>query len=93
MSMPVIYPMLMGAVAMASLVAALFFSRFWQKTHDALFIYFAAAFALDAMTRVALALTHASSEDEPLFYVPRLVMFGLIILAIIQKNRPDGSSS
>ncbi|MCZ7593528.1 MAG: DUF5985 family protein [Hyphomicrobium sp.] len=29
-----LYPMLMGAVAMASLVATLFFMRFWWQTHD-----------------------------------------------------------
>ncbi len=87
------YPMLLGAVATASLVAALFFLRFWTQTRDPLFLYFAAAFAIDAVTRVALALSHASSEQEPLFYIPRLVMFGLIILAIVQKNRPDGPGS
>jgi hypothetical protein len=86
------YPVLMGAVAMASLVATLFFLRFWQQTHDRLFLYFAAAFALDTLTRVALALSHAPDEQEPLFYLPRLVMFGLIIVAIIQKNRPGSSS-
>ena len=48
---PDVHPMLMGAVAMASVVAALFFLRFWSQTRDHLFLFFAAAFALDAMTR------------------------------------------
>ncbi len=30
----------MGAVAMASLVAALFFLRFWRQTHDTFFLLF-----------------------------------------------------
>lgn len=86
-----VFTMLMGAVAMASFVAALFFLRFWQQTRERLFLYFAAAFAVDAAARIALALSHAPAEQEPYFYIPRLVMFGLIIVAIIQKNR-SGSS-
>lgn len=84
-----LYPVLMGAVAMASLVATLFFLRFWRQTHDWLFLYFAAAFALDAATRVALALSHSAEEQEPLYYAARLVTFALIIIAIIQKNRSN----
>jgi hypothetical protein len=29
-----------------------------------------------------------SNEAEPLFYLARLLTFALIIIAIIQKNRP-----
>jgi len=32
---------------------------------------------------------HPSDELEPFYYVARLLMFGLIIAAIIQKNRPQ----
>lgn len=78
---------LLGAVMMASAVAALFFLKFWRQTRDRFFLLFAAAFALDAAARLMLALLPYSSEQEPLFYVPRLVTFGLIILAIVQKNR------
>jgi hypothetical protein len=87
-----IYPMLMGAVAMASLVATLFFLRFWSQTRDPLFLFFAGAFALDAGSRVALALSHPSEEMEPFFYLARLAMFALIIAAIVQKNRPRGGA-
>ena len=83
-----LYPMMMGAVAMASLVATLFFLRFWSQTRDPLFLFFAAAFALDAITRVALAVSHPGDELEPFYYLARLVTFGLIIAGIIQKNRP-----
>jgi hypothetical protein len=40
--------------------------------------------------RLALGLTRPSDETEPLFYLARLVTFALIIVAIIQKNRPGG---
>ena len=82
--------MLMGAVAMASLVAALFFLRFWSRTRDPLFGFFSAAFAIDAISRIALGMSHPAEELEPFFYLARLVMFGLIIAAIVQKNRPRG---
>ena len=78
---------LSGAVAMASFVAALFFLRFWRQTRDSFFLLFALAFAIDACSRFVLGLGHLSQETEPLFYLPRLLMFGLIIVAIIQKNR------
>lgn len=79
---------LMGAVAMASFVATLFFLRFWRQTRDVFFLLFAVAFGLDAATRFLLGLNQESAETEPLFYLARLITFSLIIFAIIQKNRP-----
>jgi uncharacterized membrane protein HdeD (DUF308 family) len=83
-----IYPMLMGAAAMASFVAMLFFLRFWSQTRDILFLFFAGAFALDAVMRILLALNDPDDELEPFYYLTRLVMFSLIIAAIFIKNRP-----
>jgi uncharacterized membrane protein HdeD (DUF308 family) len=77
-----------GAVAMASLVAALFFLRFWRQTRYNLFLLFAIAFAIDGLSRFALGLAQRSDETEAFFYVPRLITFVLIILAIALKNRP-----
>lgn len=79
---------LLGATAMASFVATLFFFRFWRQTRDSFFLLFSLAFGLEGISRVALALSHPSDETEPLFYVTRLVTFGLIIAAVIAKNRP-----
>jgi len=79
---------LMGAVAMASFVAMLFFLRFWRQTRDGFFLLFALAFGVDAATRFLLGLLHVSQEAEPLFYLARLLTFALIIAAIVQKNRP-----
>jgi hypothetical protein len=79
---------LTGGVAMASLVATLFFLRFWRQTRDSFFLLFAVAFAIDAVSRFVLGLAHVPDEMEPFYYVPRLITFGLIILAIVQKNRP-----
>lgn len=79
---------LMGAVAMASAVAALYFLRYWRQTHDNFFLLFGIAFAVDSVARFALGFGQFSEETEPIIYLARLLTFGLIILAIIQKNRP-----
>ena len=80
---------LQGAVGMASGVAALFFLRFWRQTRDSFFLFFAAAFAIDALTRFVLGFAELSEETQPLVYGARLITFGLIIVAIIRKNRPS----
>lgn len=78
---------LSGAVAMASFATMLFFVKFWRQTSDVFFLLFALAFAIDAVSRAALGLTHISNELEPIFYLLRLAMFALIIAAITVKNR------
>jgi hypothetical protein len=78
---------MLGAVAMASFVAALFFLRFWSQTRDSLFLYFSIAFGLDGVMRLLLGLTNVTGEEEPLFYLARLLTFVLIIVGIVQKNR------
>jgi hypothetical protein len=80
--------MLAGAASMLSLVAALFFLRFWRRTRDSFFLLFSIAFAIDALTRFVLGWANVPDESQPYYYLPRLVMFGLIIVAVIQKNRP-----
>jgi hypothetical protein len=84
---------LLGALAMASSIAALFFLRFWRQTRDTLFLLFSLAFAVDAVTRLVLGLGNISDEDEPLFYTARLVTFALILVAIINKNRSRADRS
>jgi hypothetical protein len=78
---------LLGAVAMGSLVAALFFLRFWRSTQDRFFLLFAGSFALEGVNRVAMVALGSWNEDRPVHYVVRLLSYGLILLAIWQKNR------
>ncbi|HEV2560750.1 MAG TPA: DUF5985 family protein [Rhizomicrobium sp.] len=78
--------MLAGAISMASFVAALFFLRFWLRTRDSFFLLFSSAFAIYAGNQLMLGWLRAS-EFEPLYYLPRLATFGLIVLAVINKNR------
>lgn len=79
---------MLGAAAMASLVAALFFLRFWRQSRDNLFLWFSVAFAIDSVTRLLLGLGHIANEQEPLFYLARLATFCFILIAIVQKNWP-----
>lgn len=82
-----IVPVLTGVVAALSLVAALFFLRFWWRTADRFFLLFAFAFAIDGLSRLIVPAIHVPNEFEPYSYVPRLVTFALIIAAVVLKNR------
>ena len=83
---------IMGAIAMASWVAGLFFLRFWRTTGDRLFAIFAISFWLLGLTRLALALMIEPSENRHYLYILRFVAFVLILVAIIDKNRPSKQS-
>lgn len=76
-----------GALAAAFAVIALFFLRFWRRTGDRLFAFFALAFALLAVQRVLLGVLREWGERSVPLYGLRLVAFLLIIVAIIDKNR------
>jgi hypothetical protein len=82
--------MLIGAVATASLVAAMIFLRFWRQTRDSFFLFFAASFALDSLARLLSVVLRDHQEREPLVYGLRLIAYGLIIVAIWRKNRRGG---
>jgi hypothetical protein len=79
--------MLLGGIAVGSLIASLFFFRFWRHTRDPFFLYFALSFLIEAGNRVALGLVTNADEATPAFYLVRLVAYALIIVAIWQKNR------
>jgi hypothetical protein len=79
--------MLLGAIAMANFTASLFFFKFWRRSRDRFFMFFALAFAIEGLIRIMLGVIHYSSEQEPLFYLVRLFSYVLILVAIIDKNR------
>ncbi len=78
---------LAGAIAMASLIASLFFLRFWRSTKDRFFLFFALSFLLEAVGRTLLGLNWPHSEDAPGYYLIRLLAYALILFAILDKNR------
>jgi len=80
------YLLLLGAIAMACLVAGLFFLRSWKKTGDRFFLFFALSFFIEGLNRAMLGLSGDPNEGRPLFYLIRLFSFLLILIAIIEKN-------
>ena len=82
------HELLLGAVAVGFFVAGLFFLRFWLSTRDRFFLFFAASFWIEAINRLAMRFTGSWSEDVPAHYVVRLLAYGLILIAIWDKNRP-----
>jgi len=79
---------LLGAVAMASLMASLFFLKFWRQTRDVFFLLFAVAFGVDGIGRFYLGVNPSLEEHEPVYYFVRLLTFFLIVFAIVLKNKP-----
>ena len=80
--------LLTGAICMGSLVIALFFLRFWRNSGDRFFLYFALSFFIEGLHRLYSALNDAGGEDSPLHYLIRLLAYGLILWAILEKNLP-----
>ncbi|HXH83548.1 MAG TPA: DUF5985 family protein [Candidatus Tectomicrobia bacterium] len=77
---------LLGATTMANAVAGLLFLRMWRESRDRLYVLFAGAFWLEAVARAGLLLTSDPSEADPARYLLRVVAYGMIIGAIIDKN-------
>lgn len=78
---------LLGAIAMGSLVAGLFFLRFWRDTRDRFFLYFAIAFCGEGLSRILQGVGTVSDEQEPFVYIVRFFAYILILIAIVDKNR------
>ena len=78
-----------GMIAMASLIISLLFLRFWRNTRDRFFLYFALSFGIEGAHRIVATMTFDATEDSPLHYLVRLLAYGLIIWAILEKNLPS----
>ena len=80
--------LLAGAVAMGSLLIALFFLRFWRTTGDRFFLYFALSFLIEGLHRIYAAVDLSAAEDSPHHFLVRLLAYVLILWAILEKNWP-----
>jgi hypothetical protein len=79
--------LLSGGIATASIIAGVFFLRYWRSTRDRFFLYFAASFLIEGVNRFVLYVSVGLQEDAPGYYLIRLVAYGLIVMAIVGKNR------
>ena len=81
---PILTAFFAGLFTCASLIAALFFLRFWRQSREALFLSFAWAFVLFAANNALSAFL--GGDEYPAIYLLRLAGFALIIFAILRKN-------
>jgi hypothetical protein len=75
-----------GALTLAYLVAGAYFLRFWRRTDERLFLYFAIAFALLAANQFWAFLLGVADERTSYIYVLRILAFVIILFAIVGKN-------
>ena len=85
MNTPLIKAMLAGAIMLNAWAIAVFFIRFWRKTRDRLFAWFAVGFILLGIERITLI--SAPTETNFPVYLIRLAAFLLFICGIVDKNR------
>jgi len=78
-------PFTHGIATMGFAVAGLFFLRFWRRTNDVFFVLFGLAFWLFAINTTLIILLDFN-DFAAIAYLPRLVGFSLIIVAILSKN-------
>ena len=79
---------LLGAIAMAALAASLVFARYYRRTGDRFFLFFALAFLLEAVSRFITSQLHPATENEVAVYGLRIAAYGLILWAVLDKNWP-----
>lgn len=82
---------LVGVIATASVMAGLFFLKFWRDTRDSFFLSFAASFTIEGLNRISILFLPRPNEGSPWVYLIRLFAFLLILIAIIRKNYGRGS--
>ncbi|HSU19490.1 MAG TPA: DUF5985 family protein [Acidobacteriaceae bacterium] len=77
----------LGFVATTSLVAAMFFLRFWVRTRDFLFMAFAIAFAFQAVASAYMVVVGNPNRVRSWIYAVYLATYLLLLFAILRKNR------
>ncbi len=77
---------LIGVIATASVTAGFFFLKFWRRTKDSFFLWFAAAFIIEGLNRVSILQLDRPNEGTPRIYAVRLISFLLILAAVFRKN-------
>jgi uncharacterized membrane protein HdeD (DUF308 family) len=77
---------LLGIISAFSIIAGVFFVRFWRETRDSFFLAFAVFFFVEAGNRIALLFLSRPNEGSPWIYVIRLIALLIILAAILHKN-------
>lgn len=77
---------LSGSVTVVYFLIAFYFLSFWKRTYDRLFVMFALSFALFGINQIAATMANAVDERTGWFYILRILGYGIILFAIIDKN-------
>ena len=64
---------LLGVIATSSIIAGIFFLKFWRKTGDSFFLAFAASFLIEGLNRCGVMLLEKPNEGNPWIYLVRLL--------------------
>jgi uncharacterized membrane protein HdeD (DUF308 family) len=77
---------LLGIIATSSVMAGIFFLKFWKHTRDFLFLAFAIAFIIEGFSRASVMFLAKPNEGSPWIYLVRLLASLFILIAILKKN-------
>lgn len=80
-----------GASCLACAAVAMIFLRFWRLGGDRLLLLFGVAFVMLGVNRIGLTVFDDDGEAGTFVYLARALAFGLILAAIVDKNRVRSS--
>ena len=87
---PMLHPFadvfLLGFIAGSSLVAALFFLRFWKETRDVLFLSFVVFFVIQGFSNMFVISLRHPNIGSPWLFGLRLVSVLVVLAGILRKN-------
>ncbi|MHB1073965.1 MAG: DUF5985 family protein [Gemmatimonadaceae bacterium] len=78
---------LSGVLTLGYLVAGTFFLKFWHRTRERIFAWFAASFGMLALQRLMLSIDDDWAERGTLPYILRAAAFVVLIIGIVEQNR------
>jgi Family of unknown function (DUF5985) len=81
-----------GVLAMGCLVVAMLFLRYWRTSHQRLFVFFSAAFALLSVQWTLSALSGTDEANHADLLILRIFAFLCIIAGVLDRNRRDGAA-
>lgn len=81
--------MLYGFIIAEEVLLTVIFVRLWRASHETLFAFFAAGFAVMGMHRIGLGVALANGvalEQQTVFFLVRLLSYMLIFGGVVVKN-------
>ena len=77
---------LLGVICTCSVLAGIFFLKFWRHTRDTLFLAFGIAFLVEGINRAFILDLPDPHQAHPITYVVRLLAALIILVGILHKN-------